>query len=184
MLLADSEVAVAVVTSAGLVIVAVIGALSAWFTRRTVRGTDAKLDQVAGDNATQHGQTATALHALTSTIHRSHRANQAEHRWLAESLPVPMWRANGGGFVTWSNGAWRQATGQDQTAAHGAGWLDAIDPSDRTLVAELWEAAVAAGAPLAPVRCTLRAGDCSIEARPVEHPDGSIEYVGTVTLLG
>ena len=72
---------------------------------------------------------------------RALRASEARFRGLAEHAPVAILETDPDGGCAWVNDAWEKMAGIDLTDAVGEGWLAAIDPADRELVAEAWDRA-------------------------------------------
>ena len=105
---------------------------------------------------------------------------------LIEGIPQLVWRSSDRGYWTWASPQWEQFTGQDQAAAVGLGWLDAIHPDDRAATLSAW--AQAGEGEVMVVEHRVRhaaAGDYvwhSTRSRPLRDPQGRIvEWLGTTT---
>lgn len=108
-----------------------------------------------------------------------------EFRDLAGYSPVMIWVSDETGATTFLNRLWFEKTGQTETEAMGAGWLEAVHPDDRADVARAYDAAAAAGQAFrSEYRLRHVSGDWLwvIDAgEPRLNPEGDfIGYVGTV----
>jgi PAS domain S-box-containing protein len=110
--------------------------------------------------------------------------SEERYRYLISATSQLFWIAPPDGITTQDNLAWREYTGQTWEEYKGWGWLDAIHPEDRSLMAESWEAAVKTCSPYqqefrlrrhdGEYRYTLTRGVPALEV------DGSIrEWIGT-----
>ena len=115
---------------------------------------------------------------------------ESERRFqsLAEVSPAGIFRTDAQGRTTYVNPRWCQIAGIPAANAIGDGWLRAVHPVDRTMVAESWQAAMAAQR-VSVVDYRFVHPDGSIlwvmgQAGPETDPSGRlIGYVGTVTDL-
>jgi PAS domain S-box-containing protein len=73
------------------------------------------------------------------------RESEERYRFLAETVPHPMWRCHANGEVIEFNGRWYEYTGQTPEEAKGNGWMRALHPDDLERVAERSQQAVASG---------------------------------------
>lgn len=114
------------------------------------------------------------------------RQSEQRYRSLATATCQMVWIVPADGVPTNDNPAWRELTGQTWEEFQGWGWLDAIHPDDRQLMAEAWETAVKTRSPYQ-VEFRLRRHDGEYlymitRGIPVLEPDGSIrEWVRTYT---
>ncbi|MDZ8050198.1 MAG: PAS domain S-box protein [Aulosira sp. ZfuVER01] len=110
--------------------------------------------------------------------------SEERYRYLISATSQLFWVSPPDGIVIEDNPAWREYTGQTWEEYQGWGWLDAIHPEDRLLMAESWGAAVKTCSPYqqefrlrrhdGEYRYTLTRGV------PVLEADGSIrEWIGT-----
>ncbi|BAZ49244.1 multi-sensor hybrid histidine kinase [Nostoc sp. NIES-4103] len=112
------------------------------------------------------------------------KQSEERYRYLINATSEVFWIAPPDGIVTQDNLAWRKYTGQTWQEYQGTGWLEAIHPEDKQLMAQSWEAAVKTCIPFehefrwrrhdGEYRYTLSRGVPALEA------DGSIrEWIGT-----
>jgi len=70
------------------------------------------------------------------------RATEGRYRTLAKSLSTIVWTTPADGQAT-DLPEWRDLTGQSLAQLQGRGWLDAVHPEDRDLVAAAWAQSIA-----------------------------------------
>ena len=75
------------------------------------------------------------------------RESEARFRNMADNAPVMIWTTDPEGNSTWLNRRWYEFTGQVAGQGEGFGWLEAIDPADRTTAAATFRTANAARRP-------------------------------------
>jgi PAS domain S-box-containing protein len=110
--------------------------------------------------------------------------SEERYRYLIAATSQLFWVASPDGMTIHDNPAWREFTGQTLEEYQGWGWLDAIHPEDRLLMAELWESTINT--------CSLYQQEFRLRRHngeyrytltrgvPVLEPDGSIrEWIGT-----
>ena len=108
------------------------------------------------------------------------RQSEERYRFLAETVPHPMWRCHANGEVIEFNGRWYEYTGQTPEEAKGNGWMRALHPDDKERVTERSQQAVASGG-VYEVEYRLRKRDGSYRwylARglPMKDKDGQIIF--------
>lgn len=69
------------------------------------------------------------------------RESEAQHRMLARSVPVGLFRTDAEGRCLYVNDRWREMTGMTDAQSGGDGWLRALHEEDRTRVIEEWNRA-------------------------------------------
>lgn len=79
---------------------------------------------------------------LRATRRRLARADE-RFRELADGLPVPLWRTDHAGRITFANRAWTDFLGMSVPQPDPATLVDLIHPDDRTMVLTAWGAALA-----------------------------------------
>lgn len=113
-------------------------------------------------------------------------ASQRRYRNFAEAVPQMVWTADPGGAATYFNHRWYDFTGQSPEGAAGAGWLDAVHPSEVEGCRTRWADARAAGRVLE-LECRLRRRDGAYlwhlcRTVPERGEDGAIvAWLGTFT---
>jgi PAS domain S-box-containing protein len=75
------------------------------------------------------------------------RASEAQFRTLAQAMPNHVWTARPDGQLDWFNDRVYEYSGVKPGTVDGEGWTSLVHPEDLSRAAELWRAAVAAGAP-------------------------------------
>ncbi|MBA3684086.1 MAG: PAS domain S-box protein [Planctomycetes bacterium] len=78
---------------------------------------------------------------------RGLRASEARFRTLSELSPVGIFTTNTAGGCTYTNRAWREATGLSESDAAGPGWGRALHPQDRQHVLADWTISATQAAP-------------------------------------
>ncbi|WP_152047372.1 PAS domain S-box protein [Aureimonas psammosilenae] len=99
-----------------------------------------------------HGQAVgTVIEARDITANRARdaalRESEARFRNMADHAPIMMWVTDVEGRCTYLNRGWYEFTGQDERAAEGFGWLDAVHPEDRAWSGDVFLAANAKAEP-------------------------------------
>lgn len=114
------------------------------------------------------------------------RAQEAEYRALANSIPTLAWMANPDGWIFWYNDRWYEYTGTVAAEMEGWGWQRVHDPVTLPEVLELWGRSINTGKPFE-MTFPLRAADGSF--RPFltrvfplrDEKDAVIRWFGTNT---
>jgi PAS domain S-box-containing protein len=75
------------------------------------------------------------------------RASEAQFRTLAQAMPNHVWTARPDGQLDWFNDRVYEYSGVKPGTVDGEGWTSLVHPDDLSRAAELWRAAVTAGAP-------------------------------------
>ena len=75
------------------------------------------------------------------------RASEAQFRTLAQAMPNHVWTARPDGQLDWFNERVYEYSGVKSGTLDGHGWSTLVHPDDRSAAAELWQAALMAGAP-------------------------------------
>ena len=75
------------------------------------------------------------------------RASEAQFRTLAQAMPNHVWTARPDGQLDWFNERVYEYSGAKSGTLDGDGWSTLVHPDDRSAAAELWQAALTAGAP-------------------------------------
>ena len=75
------------------------------------------------------------------------RASEAQFRTLAQAMPNHVWTARPDGQLDWFNERIYEYSGVKSGTLDGDGWSTLVHPDDRAAAAELWQAALTAGAP-------------------------------------
>ena len=70
---------------------------------------------------------------------------EARHHAFFEGIPHLVWQSHDGGDWCASSPQWKVFTGQSETASHGAGWREMIDPRDLARTDEAWRLATETG---------------------------------------
>ena len=86
---------------------------------------------MAADTNAQTGDDASAVVGLPSALAR-----------FAALTPYPLLLADAAGAIRFANRRWQDATGLDDAASAGDGWLNAVHPDDRPALAVAWRRAV------------------------------------------
>jgi len=73
------------------------------------------------------------------------RESEAQHRMLARSVPVGIFRTDAKGSCLYVNDRWCEMTGLSESEAQGSGWVAALHEDDRKRVFEEWTHAAEAG---------------------------------------
>ncbi|CAH2602623.1 Histidine kinase [Rhodovastum atsumiense] len=73
--------------------------------------------------------------------------SERRYRLLAEYIGTVLWQATPDGFITHALG-WTTLTGQQEGEYQGHGWIEAVHPDDRPVVAAAWRRSCAAGQPV------------------------------------
>jgi PAS domain S-box-containing protein len=113
-------------------------------------------------------------------------SNEQRYRSLTEAIPHIVWTAGPEGDVTRVNQRWVEYTGSSPADALGAGWMQAIHPSDLATYTEKWRHAVH-DSKVFELEFRLRARDGEhrwhlCRAVPEHAPDGTIAgWLGTFT---
>lgn len=111
------------------------------------------------------------------------RYSEERYRSLVEATSQIIWNTNAAGEIDTPQPAWSAFTGQRFEELQGWGWLNAVHPSDRDHVAQVWSDAVT-NHTLYEVEHRLRRNDgeyryMSVRGVPVVESDGRIrEWVG------
>jgi len=105
---------------------------------------------------------------------------------LAASVPVGIYRTDNLGNCRYVNDRWCQIAGLTTADAEDLGWIKAIDPRDRQLVAMSWDKAIQANHPFQlEYRFQNKAGEITWvygQAAAEYDPSGKIiGYIGTIT---
>ncbi len=114
------------------------------------------------------------------------RESELRFRTMANSIPQLAWIASADGSVNWYNDRWYEYTGTTFDSMQGWGWRDVFHPSEFPRVVAEWEAAVAAGKPLA-TETSIRGADGVFRTfltrvEPVIDSDGkAYQWFGTNT---
>jgi PAS domain S-box-containing protein len=110
---------------------------------------------------------------------------EAEQRFhvLVETLAQAVWEGDPAGNQVRGSESWSAFTGQTVDEMSGLGWLDAVHPDDRSIIAQAWEGAIAAQRPLDAEFRLRRAGGgwrwTHVHAAPILGPDGVVrKWVG------
>jgi PAS domain S-box-containing protein len=114
------------------------------------------------------------------------RVSETSLRAIADVVPDLLWRADGGGAVTWYNTRWYDYTGQTPQTALGAGWTDVIHPDDRQRSRDIWTSAIVSGEPFQHQhRIRRRDGDYRwflVRGEPLRDSRGRVsQWFGAVT---
>jgi PAS domain S-box-containing protein len=75
------------------------------------------------------------------------RASETQFRTLAQAMPNHVWTARPDGQLDWFNERVYEYSGVKSETLDGDGWGALVHPDDRSAKAELWQAALMAGAP-------------------------------------
>ena len=75
------------------------------------------------------------------------RASEAQFRTLAQAMPNHVWTARPDGQLDWFNERVYEYSGVKSGTLDGGGWSTLVHPDDMSAAAELWQAALTAGAP-------------------------------------
>jgi PAS domain S-box-containing protein len=75
------------------------------------------------------------------------RASEAQFRTLAQAMPNHVWTARPDGQLDWFNERVYEYSGVKSGTLDGDGWSTLVHPDDSSAAAELWQAALTAGAP-------------------------------------
>ena len=116
---------------------------------------------------------------------RALRESESRFRNLADQSPSMVWVTDADGACTYLSRSWYEFTGQQEGAAIGSGWLDAVHPDDRAESDEAFRSANSAQRQFT-VEYRLRRADDSYRwaidaASPLFAPDGTyLGYVGSV----
>ena len=116
---------------------------------------------------------------------RAMRESESRFRNLADQSPSMVWVTDADGSCTYLSRSWYEFTGQQEGAAIGSGWLDAVHPDDRVESDEAFRSANSAQRQFK-VEYRLRGADGSYRwaidaASPLFAPDGTyLGYVGSV----
>ncbi|MFB2892296.1 PAS domain S-box protein [Aerosakkonemataceae cyanobacterium BLCC-F50] len=130
-------------------------------------------------------QRTAALQEELSLLQAELRVRKERFEAFFSATSQLVWVADAQGQV-YDTVSWRAFTGQTEAEAKGLGWLDAIHPDDRFIVAQQWKQAAATKS-LYNAEYRLRAKDGTYryfvaQGVPVLNEDGSIrEIVGTST---
>ena len=114
------------------------------------------------------------------------RKSEEQYRSLVKATSQIVWQTNATGEVVEDNPIWRAFTGQDIEEYMGRGWINAINPTDREQVAEIWSQAVETGSSYE-TECRIinksgEYGDFELRGVPIKDRDGNIiSWVGTCT---
>lgn len=65
------------------------------------------------------------------------KESESRFRAMADAAPAMMWVTDGDGQCTFLSRAWQEFTGQSEAQGRGFGWVDAIHPDDREVVADV-----------------------------------------------
>ena len=76
------------------------------------------------------------------------RRDDERFRALADMAPAMLWVTEPDGRVSFLSRSWQEFTGQDEEAASGNGWIDAIHPDDRSVAGALFAQATAVREPV------------------------------------
>lgn len=101
---------------------------------------------------------------------------------LFDEFPLPVWRADAGGYCNYHNRTWISLTGRSSDEEAGTGWVEGLHPDDRARCLTLWQEAYAARRPLV-VEYRLRRHDGQYRAildssTPYDDLDG--EFAGFI----
>ncbi|HXE72394.1 MAG TPA: PAS domain S-box protein [Candidatus Nitrosotenuis sp.] len=114
------------------------------------------------------------------------RESERRFETLARMSPVGILRADPGGGCVYANERWCEISGLSPEESAGQGWLQAVHPDDRPLVARRWSQAVAGQESFRLEFRLARPGGSTIwvlgQAVPEKDPQGKVlGFVGTVT---
>ncbi len=133
---------------------------------------------------TAEGGVATFAEDVTGTQRAETERKRTEDRYraLVEASTVMVWSADPAGMIS-DMPVWRELTGQSTEELRGSGWVDAIHPHDRPMIAALWAEATQRETPYqAEYRLRHRDGRYRwyrARAVPVRDDSGRIlEWVG------
>ncbi|MFU8814592.1 MAG: chemotaxis protein CheB [Pseudomonadales bacterium] len=73
------------------------------------------------------------------------RAHEEQYRALVEASAQIIWTTDSSGNGVGESPGWLAFTGQQPEQRHGFGWLDAVHPGDRELVADNWRQCLTSG---------------------------------------
>jgi PAS domain S-box-containing protein len=108
------------------------------------------------------------------------RESEERYRFLAETVPHPMWRCHADGEVIEFNGRWHEYTGQTPDEAKGEGWMKALHPDDMERVSQRSrQAAAAEGVFEAEYRLRRRDGSYRwhlARSLPMKDQDGQVIF--------
>jgi len=124
----------------------------------------------------------TELHEATRALREAEQRQQV----LIGGIPQLVWRATGAGEYGWASPQWSDYTGQSESEALGAGWLDSVHPDDRDLARAAWAEADDDNGFDVEYRIRRAADDSyrwfRTRAAPVRDEEGAIvEWLGTST---
>jgi hypothetical protein len=125
---------------------------------RPLRALNADLGQFGGDSAHRAGlaqggeigSTQAAFNAMAAEVARREaelRDGAAKFRAMVEASPVGIFLARTDGQTIYANPAYLRILGLSADEALGLGWIKAIHPEDRDVVAVEWHKAAMAGVP-------------------------------------
>lgn len=112
--------------------------------------------------------------------------SESRYRTLAEAMPQLVWTADHpGGRWDYVNQRWTSLTGAPAREAFDSGWLEFIDPEDRSRVADAWRSAVERGTAVE-LECRIRAADQTprwqlMRAVPLMQDVLPVKWLGTFT---
>ena len=117
----------------------------------------------------------------------SYQEIAADFRFLTNSIPQIVWRANAKGEVNFFNEMWFAYTGQPNTNKAFSKWIEAIHPEDSERTVELWERSIRTGESLE-MEFRLLNGRTQnfrwhlVRATPMRDSEGDIsKWFGTAT---
>ncbi len=114
------------------------------------------------------------------------RTSEEQYRSLVIATAQIVWKTDPAGEVVEDIPTWRAFSGQSEAEILGQGWIDALHPSDRQRVAEIWAHAVETKT-LYDTECRIKhlSGEYyhfEVRAVPVKDKDGNISgWIGTCT---
>ena len=118
---------------------------------------------------------------------RSYQEVAADFRFLTNSIPQIVWRANAKGEVNFFNEMWFAYTGQTNTNDAFNQWIEAVHPEDRMNAIEKWEHSIRTGERLEMEFRLLNGGNQTyrwhlVRAKPMRDHKGAIsKWFGTST---
>jgi PAS domain S-box-containing protein len=118
------------------------------------------IKQVEQDLRTTHEELEHRVEERTTEL----KASEQRYVTLTAAVPVGIFRTDRLGHCLYVNERWCQITGQSFSEAFGQGWMQALHPDDRGVMATEWH------------RSTQENRPFQLEYR-FQHPDGSMRWV-------
>ncbi len=149
------------------------------------RALQGKIEQQRLALEDRNRQLESALERETA-VRKAAERSESRYRTLSEAMPQIVWTADHpGGDWDYVNQRWSRLTGANSARAFGRGWLDFVDPDDRTRVAAAWNDAVTSAAPLE-LECRMRPESGSprlhlVRALPLFQDEVPVKWLGTCT---